>query len=69
LPGSVGPGPNNPLGTHALNLARPYLRIHGTNEPHTIGHAASDGCIRMHNRHIAILYDLAQVGAQVTIER
>ncbi len=69
LPTAVPPGPRNPLGSRALNLAQGNLRIHGTNEPYTIGSAVSDGCIRMFNAHIEALFELVKVGALVTIRR
>lgn len=67
LPRAVLPGPDNPLGTRALNLSRGYLRIHGTNEPHTVGQAVSDGCIRLSNIHVELLYELIDVGMKVEI--
>lgn len=69
LPGSVGPGPNNPLGSRALNLTIPNIRIHGTNDDKTIGAALSDGCFHMHNRDIEYLYEIVSVGTKVTILR
>lgn len=67
LPQVVRPGPENPLGSRALNLSRGYLRIHGTNEPHSIGEAVSDGCIRLANEHVEMLYELVGVGMTVDI--
>lgn len=67
LPRAVRPGPDNPLGTRALNLSRGYLRIHGTNEPDTVGQAVSDGCIRLTNAHVELLFDLIDVGMKVEI--
>lgn len=65
LPGSVPPGPNNPLGSKALNLSSGNLRIHGTNRPDQIGLAVSDGCVRMFNEHIDALFALVDVGDRV----
>lgn len=65
-------GPNNPLGARALYLydddgRDTYLRIHGTNQPRTIGSAVSNGCARLTNEHVKDLYDRVEVGAQVTL--
>ena len=64
-------GPNNPLGARALYLVRngrdTYYRIHGTNQPWSIGQAVSSGCIRMLNAHISDLYDRVQPGARVIV--
>lgn len=67
LPQVVRQGPDNPLGTRALNLSRGYLRIHGTNEPETIGLAVSDGCVRLSNTHVELLFDMVDVGMSVEI--
>ena len=69
LPSRVVSGPNNPLGSRAINLAGGNLRIHGTNEPATIGSALSDGCIRMRDVDIENLFQRVKVGALVIIER
>lgn len=69
LPASVGPGPKNPLGTRALNLNIPNIRIHGTNDDKSIGEALSDGCFHMYNRDIEYLFEIVAVGAKVTILR
>jgi lipoprotein-anchoring transpeptidase ErfK/SrfK len=67
-PAVVPPGPGNPMGTRALYLDAPGLiRIHGTNEPSSIGHYASHGCIRLHIPDIEALYDLVKVGTRVLI--
>jgi lipoprotein-anchoring transpeptidase ErfK/SrfK len=64
-------GPGNPLGARALYLYRDgqdtMYRIHGTTEPWSIGQAASNGCIRMVNRHIIDLYGRVLVGSPVTV--
>lgn len=66
---SYRPGPRNPLGVRALNLANtPMLRIHGTNNPASIGTAASLGCYRMLNADVIDLYDRVSVGTKVLIQ-
>ena len=63
------PGPNNPLGVRALNLGgTPTLRIHGTNQPWTIGTAASHGCYRMRNVDVIDLYNRVKVGTRVVVQ-
>ena len=66
-PDFVGPGPDNPLGTHALYLSWQYYRIHGTNDTRKIGRRSSNGCIGLYNEHIAELFGLATVGTQVLL--
>ncbi|MGC9417369.1 MAG: L,D-transpeptidase [Rhodovulum sp.] len=66
-PDYVPPGPDNPLGTHALYLGWTYYRIHGTHDTRKIGRRSSNGCIGLYNEHIAELYGLAGVGAQVLL--
>ncbi|MER3355905.1 MAG: L,D-transpeptidase, partial [Hoeflea sp. D1-CHI-28] len=51
-PSYVGPGPDNPLGTHALYLSWTYYRIHGTHDTRKIGRRSSNGCIGLYNEHI-----------------
>ncbi|WP_229428846.1 L,D-transpeptidase [Microvirga pudoricolor] len=67
LPRFMEGGPENPLGARALYLGSSLYRIHGTNEPHTIGQAVSSGCIRMLNRDVIDLYNRVPVGAQVVV--
>ncbi len=67
LPEYVGPGPENPLGTHALYLSWQYYRIHGTNDTRKIGRMSSKGCIGLFNEDIATLFGMAKVGAQVLL--
>ncbi|MEM9431874.1 MAG: L,D-transpeptidase [Pseudomonadota bacterium] len=67
LPTYVGPGPQNPLGTHALYLSWRYYRIHGTNDERKIGRKSSNGCIGLYNEHIAELFEYARVGTQVLL--
>jgi len=66
-PDFVGPGPDNPLGTHALYLSWRYYRIHGTNDTRKIGRRSSNGCIGLYNRQIAELFERVPVGTQVKI--
>ena len=66
-PEFVGPGPDNPLGTHALYLSWTYYRIHGTHDTRKIGRRSSNGCIGLYNEQIAELYELAKVGTQVLL--
>lgn len=65
-------GPNNPLGARALYLyddhgRDTYLRIHGTNQPSTIGTSVSNGCARLTNEHIIDLYPRVAIGAKVVL--
>jgi lipoprotein-anchoring transpeptidase ErfK/SrfK len=62
----VAPGKNNPLGTRWMGLSAKGYGIHGTNAPHSIGKAASHGCIRMRQHDLEELFDLVNVG--VTVE-
>jgi lipoprotein-anchoring transpeptidase ErfK/SrfK len=66
-PKYIPPGPENPLGTHALYLSWQYYRIHGTQDTRKIGRRSSNGCIGLYNEHIAIMYDLTKVGTQVLL--
>ncbi|WP_071674306.1 L,D-transpeptidase [Nioella nitratireducens] len=66
-PDYVPPGPENPLGTHALYLSWQYYRIHGTHDTRKIGRRSSNGCIGLYNEHIAQLFELASVGTQVLL--
>jgi len=61
------PGPDNPLGTHALYLGWPTYAIHGTNKPFGIGRRISSGCIRMYPENIAKLYEMIPVGMKVQV--
>lgn len=67
LPRYVGPGPENPLGTRALNLSWQYYRIHGTNDERKIGRRSSNGCIGLFNEHIEELFEMADIGTQVVL--
>lgn len=66
-PRYIPPGPDNPLGTHALYLGWTYYRIHGTHDRRKIGRRSSNGCIGLYNEHIAELFTLARVGTQVLL--
>ncbi len=66
-PAFVGPGPDNPLGTHALYLSWTYYRIHGTHDTRKIGRRSSSGCIGLYNEHIAELFNATKVGTQVLL--
>ena len=67
LPRHMAGGPENPLGARALYLGSSLYRIHGTNEPSTIGHNVSSGCIRMMNEDVIDLYDRVPVGTTVVV--
>lgn len=66
-PEFIGPGPENPLGTHALYLGWTYYRIHGTHDTRKIGRRSSNGCIGLYNEHIAEVFAMAKVGSQVLV--
>jgi lipoprotein-anchoring transpeptidase ErfK/SrfK len=71
LPDHMDGSLSNPLGARALYLFQgnkdTLFRIHGTNEPSSIGHAASSGCIRMHNADVIDLYGRVSKGARVVV--
>ena len=67
LPAYMAGGPKNPLGARAIYLGSTIYRIHGTNEPRSIGHDASSGCIRMLNDDVSELYQFVKVGTEVTV--
>ena len=67
LPRYMPGGPDNPLGARALYLGSSLYRIHGSNEPWTIGTAVSSGCIRMRNEDVIDLYERVPVGARVIV--
>ena len=66
-PDYIPPGPENPLGTHALYLSWTYYRIHGTQDTRKIGRRSSNGCIGLYNQHIKELFGLTSVGTQVLL--
>jgi lipoprotein-anchoring transpeptidase ErfK/SrfK len=67
LPRYMAGGPENPMGARGLYLGSSLYRIHGTNEPHTIGQAVSSGCIRMRNEDVTDLYERVRVGTKVVV--
>jgi lipoprotein-anchoring transpeptidase ErfK/SrfK len=67
LPRYMAGGPENPMGARGLYLGSSLYRIHGTNEPHTIGQAVSSGCIRMRNEDVTDLYGRVRVGTKVIV--
>lgn len=67
LPSFMAGGPENPLGARALYLGSTLYRIHGSNQPWTIGHAVSSGCIRMRNEDVTDLYERVGVGTTVYV--
>jgi L,D-transpeptidase ErfK/SrfK len=67
LPVTVGPGPDNPLGTHAMYLGWPEYLIHGTDKPYSIGRRLSSGCIRMYPEDIIKAFGLVPVGMGVHV--
>jgi lipoprotein-anchoring transpeptidase ErfK/SrfK len=68
LPRFMAGGPGNPLGARALYIGTTIYRIHGTNQPHTIGHAVSSGCFRMVNNDVVDLFDRVPVGTRVIVK-
>ena len=69
LPSVVPPGPENPLGSHAMRLSLPSVLIHGTNKPFSVGHRATHGCIRLYPEDIRRLFRMVSKGEKVTIVR
>ncbi|HEY1364221.1 MAG TPA: L,D-transpeptidase [Xanthobacteraceae bacterium] len=67
LPRHMAGGADNPLGARAMYLGSTLYRIHGSNEPWTIGTQVSSGCIRMRNEDVIDLYDRVRVGAKVVV--
>jgi lipoprotein-anchoring transpeptidase ErfK/SrfK len=68
LPSHMRGGIDNPLGARALYLSSTLYRIHGSNEPHTIGQAVSSGCFRMTNEDVIDLYNRVRVGTKVIVQ-
>ena len=68
LPRFMAGGPGNPMGARALYLGGTVYRIHGTNQPHTIGQAVSSGCFRLVNHDVIDLYDRIPVGTRVVVQ-
>jgi lipoprotein-anchoring transpeptidase ErfK/SrfK len=69
LPRFMAGGPGNPMGARALYLGETVYRIHGTNQPRTIGTAVSSGCFRLVNGDVIDLYDRIPVGTKVIIRQ
>ena len=69
LPRFMAGGPGNPMGARALYLGQTVYRIHGTNQPQTIGHAVSSGCFRLVNDDVSDLFDRVSVGTKVVIRQ
>lgn len=67
LPAYMPPGPDNPLGTHAMYLTWPAYLIHGTHDTRKIGRRSSSGCIGLFNHAIEELFEMTPIGAQVRI--
>ena len=68
LPAYMPGGPNNPLGARALYIGSTIYRIHGTNQPWTIGQSMSSGCIRLANDDVTDLYERAKVGSRIIVQ-
>ena len=69
LPRFMAGGPGNPMGARAMYLGSTVYRIHGTNQPETIGEAVSSGCFRLANGDVIDLYSRVDVGAKVIIRQ
>ena len=69
LPRHLAGGIDNPLGARAMYLGSSLYRIHGSNEPDSIGTAVSSGCIRLTNEDVIDLYNRVEVGATVIVEQ
>src|SRR5713101_10049870 len=67
LPRYMAGGPGNPLGARAMYLGGTIYRIHGTNQPHTIGGRVSSGCIRLVNEDVVDLYERVKLGTKVVV--
>ncbi|CAI6083577.1 L,D-transpeptidase [Cohnella sp. JJ-181] len=59
--------PGGPFGAFWMGLSKPHYGIHGTNDPASIGHLVSHGCIRMHNEDVVALSRIVPIGTRVTI--
>ena len=67
LPDYMPPGPDNPLGTHAMYLTWPAYLIHGTHDTRKIGRRSSSGCIGLYNEKIEELFAISPIGTQVRV--
>jgi len=63
------PGPGNPLGSRWIGIDKPSYGIHGTKDPASIGTPASEGCIRLYNQHVEVLFEQVQKGTKVIIRK
>ncbi|WP_240417614.1 L,D-transpeptidase [Paenibacillus periandrae] len=63
------PNPGGPFGAFWMGLSRPHYGIHGTNDPASIGHLVSHGCVRMYNQDVLALASMVSIGTQVTIRQ
>jgi lipoprotein-anchoring transpeptidase ErfK/SrfK len=68
LPHHMAGGPDNPMGARGIYLGASLYRIHGSNEPDSIGQAVSSGCIRMTNEDVIDLYNRVHIGATVIVQ-
>jgi lipoprotein-anchoring transpeptidase ErfK/SrfK len=69
LPRFMAGGPGNPMGARALYIGSTVYRIHGTNQPQTIGHAVSSGCFRLVNNDVIDLFDRVPVGTKIVVKQ
>ena len=67
LPERVEAGPDNPMGTPAMNLSWQFYRIHGIDNPAKVGRMASNGCFGLFNHHVEYLFERCRVGTQVVV--
>jgi len=67
LPAIIPPGPDNPLGSHAVYLGWPAYLFHGTNKPYGVGRRVSHGCVRLYPEDIARIFDDVEIGTKVTV--
>lgn len=63
------PNPGGPFGAFWMGLSRPHYGIHGTNDPSSIGHQVSHGCVRMYNQDVLALAAIVPIGTRVIIRR
>ena len=68
LPRFMAGGPGNPMGARALYIGATVYRLHGTNQPQTIGHSVSSGCFRLVNPDIIDLYERVPVGTKIVVQ-
>jgi lipoprotein-anchoring transpeptidase ErfK/SrfK len=69
LPRFMAGGPGNPMGARALYIGQTVYRIHGTNQPQTIGSAVSSGCFRLVNNDVTDLYDRVPIGTRIVVKQ